>query len=130
MFNILWSAGDYRKDDELEIIPFYYSIRDSKQSLKQFALEYFTSFIKCYLLYKKRDIEILSEEISLSKLVEKISDKYLIRFCETMINHIDDDNWQGMWFLASEAPAKKARLNNVKIVQIIDEFQYINEYIR
>jgi hypothetical protein len=129
LFNILWTAGAEKKEGELQVIPFYYSIKDYDQSLKAFALDFFTSFIRQYLSYKTRNMDYIRNYYDLEQLTEIIKDKELEHLCQSMAIHIKNDNWDGMWFLASEAPAIIGQLKGEKIVQIIDEFQYINEYI-
>ncbi|HOT87889.1 MAG TPA: hypothetical protein PLE94_11220, partial [Thermotogota bacterium] len=48
---------------------------------------------------------------------------------ETMVIKKQEDDWDGMWNLASRLPAALATVKKKKIVQIIDEFQNINAYI-
>ena len=129
LFNILWSAGFEKKARGIDVIPFYFSVRDSDQTLGMFATEFFIEFVKAYLSYQKKDKLLLIQSMSFEKLGELIQDKHLKELYQTMAGYVKDDNWHLMWKTASEAPALIGRLNDVKIVQIIDEFQYINEYI-
>jgi len=46
-----------------------------------------------------------------------------------MVIKKQEDDWDGMWNLASRLPAALATVKKKKIVQIIDEFQNINAYI-
>lgn len=129
LFNILWSAGIEKKAEDLDVIPFYFSVRDSDQTLGMFATEFFIEFVKAYLSYQKKDRMLLIQSLSFDKLADLIEDKHLKELYKTMAGYVKEDNWHFMWKTASEAPALIGRLNGVKIVQIIDEFQYINEYI-
>ncbi|MEA1884220.1 MAG: hypothetical protein U9N62_06850 [Thermotogota bacterium] len=129
LFNILWSAGAEKKPGELQVIPFYYSIRDSDQSLKHFALDFFTSFVKQYMSYKVRKKEYLRGIYTFEELSEIINDKEIEKIYRSMEIKIKNDDWAGMWSVASETPAVIGQLKGEKIIQIIDEFQYINEYI-
>ena len=129
LFNILWSAGFEKKARGIDVIPFYFSVRDSDQTLGMFATEFFIEFVKAYLSYQKKEKLLLIQSMSFEKLGELIQDKHLKELYQTMAGYVKDDNWHFMWKTASEAPALIGRLNDVKIVQIIDEFQYINEYI-
>ena len=129
MFNILWSACLEKKAGELNVIPFYFSIRDSDQTLGMFATEFFTEFIKAYLSYSKKDRLLLVQNISFKDIGKLIQDKELKDLYTTMAGYVKEENWHFMWKTASEAPAIIGRLKGVKIVQIIDEFQYINDYI-
>lgn len=129
LFNILWSAGAEKQEGELDVIPFYYSIRDSRQPLGLFAKDFFVKFVCQYMSYKKRDKLYLTANYKFEELPKIIDDKAIAVLYKSMSIDEKKDNWQGMWDLASEVPATVARINKVKIVQIIDEFQYINEYI-
>jgi hypothetical protein len=53
LFNVLWSAGAEKKEGELDVIPFYYSIRDSSQTLGLFAKDFFVKFV-CQYMSKKQ----------------------------------------------------------------------------
>src|SRR6056297_254224 len=129
LFNILWSAGGEKKPGDLQVIPFYYSIKDSDQSLRNFALDFFTSFVKQYVSYKGRNKEDIRGIFTFEELSEIIKDKELEKIYRTMEIKIKNDDWTGMWSVASETPAVIGQLKSEKIIQIIDEFQYINEYI-
>jgi len=129
LFNILWTAGAEKKDGDLQVIPFYYSIKDYDQSLRAFALDFFTNFVQQYMSFKTRKIEYMRKYYDFEKLSEIIDDEEIESLYQSMTIHIKNDDWDGMWFLASEAPAIIGQLKGEKIVQIIDEFQYINEYI-
>ena len=129
LFNILWSAGAEKKEGEVSVIPFYYSIRDEETSLGFFAKDFFTQLIGQYLSYKKRDRELVSGKYDFKTLSRIIDDEELLELYETMRLNDADDNWKGLWRIASEAPSTIGRLKGEKIVQIIDEFQNINEYI-
>src|SRR6056297_3522167 len=64
LFNILWSAGLEKKVGDLDVIPFYYSVKDSKQSQRDFALDFFIEFVKAFFSYQKKDKTILLQSPS------------------------------------------------------------------
>src|SRR6056297_686824 len=130
LFNILWSAGGEKKPGDLQVIPFYYSIKDSDQSLRNFALDFFTSFVKQYVSYKARNKGFLRGNNEIEMLPDIIGDdSELQEQYHIMEIKIAKDDWAGMWDVASETPAVIGQLKGEKIIQIIDEFQYINEFI-
>src|SRR6056297_1623722 len=129
LFNILWSACLEKKTGELSVIPFYFSIRDSDQTLGIFATDFFTEFVKAYLSYANKDRLFLVHNNSFEEIGKIIQDKEIKDLYTTMAGYVKENNWYFMWKTASEAPATIGRLKGVKIVQIIDEFQYINYYI-
>ena len=129
LFNILWSAGKEPKEDTISVIPFYYSIRDKQVSLGYLALDFFTEFVKCYCSYKQRDKKLLYSNIKFKQLEEIINDQPVKAIYATMASYVEEDDWEVMWDIASRAPSTIGRNTGEKIVQIIDEFQNINEYV-
>src|SRR6056297_528423 len=129
LFNILWSAGKEPKEDTISVIPFYYSIRDKQVSLGYLALDFFTEFVKCYCSYQQRDKKLLSSKIKFNQLATIINDQSVKELYATMASYVEEDDWEVMWDIASRAPSTIARDTGEKIVQIIDEFQNINEYV-
>src|SRR6056297_3540 len=129
LFNILWSAGMEREKGEQQVIPFYYSIRDKQVSLGYLALDFFTEFVKCYCSYQQRDKKLLSSKIKFNQLATIINDQSVKELYATMASYVEEDDWEVMWDIASRAPSTIARDTGEKIVQIIDEFQNINEYV-
>jgi len=129
LFNVFWSTCLEEHNNEFTIIPFYYSIKDSPVSLEEFSLDFFTRFIKCYQSYKSRDKALLERAISFDEIKDYIEDKELLRLHRTMASYKEEKRWGAMWELACETPASIARFNHEKIIQIIDEFQNINEFI-
>jgi hypothetical protein len=129
LFNILWSTCLEKNNNAITAIPFYVSVKDSPVSLEEFSLDFFTRFCKCYQSYKSRDKTLLERAISFGEIKEFIEDKELLRLHRTMTSYKEEKRWGAMWELACETPASIARINHEKIIQIIDEFQNINEFI-
>src|SRR6056297_1353900 len=129
LFNILWSASKEPKEDTISVIPFYYSIRDKHVSLGYLALDFFTEVVKCYCSYKQRDKDLLYSNIKFKQLEEIINDQPVKAMYATMASYVEEDDWEVMWDIASRAPSTIGRNTGEKIVQIIDEFQNINEYV-
>src|SRR6056297_1899323 len=129
LFNILWSAGKELNEDTISVIPFYYSIRDKQVSLGYLALDFFTEFVKCYCSYKQRNKDLLSSNIKFKQLETIINDPHAKELYATMASYVEEDDWEVMWDIASRAPSTIGRNTGEKIVQIIDEFQNINEYV-
>ena len=129
LFNILWSTCLEKYNNEIITIPFYFSIKDTPVSLEEFSLNYFTKFCKCYQSFKSRDKTLLARVISFDGIKDYIEDKELLRIHHTMASYKTEKRWEAMWELACETPASIATINQEKIIQIIDEFQNINEFI-
>ncbi|HNW47611.1 MAG TPA: hypothetical protein PKL87_09700 [Thermotogota bacterium] len=124
LFNILWSSPTSG------VIPFYYVIQDRPLTLAAFAEDFYTHFMGQYLSFRDRREDYLSFPICFEKLAPLVEgDRYLKDAYETMVIKKQEDDWDGMWNLASRLPAALATVKKKKIVQIIDEFQNINAYI-
>ena len=124
LFNILWSCP------ESKVIPFYYSIKDLNITLAEFAKSFFATFTNHYLSFLERNVEYLQHPYSfelLDTLIEKAPE--LRRHYESIKKSKAENEWGLMWEAASRAPFGIAVVQNVKIVQIFDEFQNINEYV-
>jgi len=128
LFNIFWS-GCMAENKSITVIPFYHSIHDATQSLGEFALEFFTNFIKAYASYEKRDRSILERPIMFEQLGEYIPDQFLKDTYEVLKQYDQQKKYRLMWSVISKLPASVARVKKIKILQIIDEFQNINGFI-
>jgi len=129
LFNILWSAGVETEQNTLSVIPFYYSIKDRDISLDIFAKDFFMTFANQYLSFKMKNVELLRDPITYETFEDEVQDKTLLKRYKTLKYHEQMKEWEGMWTIASETPATIGLIRNEKIVQIIDEFQNINEHI-
>ena len=129
LFNILWSAGVETEQNTLSVIPFYYSIKDRDISLDIFAKDFFMTFANQYLTFKMKNVELLRDPITYETFKDEVQDKTLLKRYKTLKYHEQMKEWEGMWTIASETPAAIGVIRNEKIVQIIDEFQNINEHI-
>src|SRR6056297_3652516 len=129
LFNIFWSTCLEKYNNEIITIPFYFSVKDTPVSLEEFSLNYFTKSCKCYQSFKSRDKTLLARVISFDGIKDYIEDKELLRIHHTMASYKTEKRWEAMWELACETPASIATINHEKIIQIIDEFQNINEFI-
>src|SRR6056297_753728 len=129
LFNILWSAAQEYEDDGPLVIPFYYSIKDRNTSLNLFAKDFFMAFVNQYLSCKLKNRQLLRDPIPFELLEEKIKDEKIIKQYRMMRYHEKMKEWEGMWTIASETPASIGVIRNEKIIQLIYEFQNINDCI-
>jgi len=129
LFNVLWSACRMEEKEGPEVIPFYFSIQDTPITLGKLSTDFFTAFVKCCMAYNTKDPKSFLLSLPLDLLKEKIKDKELKSLCETFETYRKRGDWESMWDVASKAPANIARVNGVKIVQILDEFQNINDFV-
>jgi len=126
LFNIVFNRNN-------GVIPFYYEIKETDQWLPEFSKDFFFTFIFQYIAYHSRKIEnfifLKGNYQSAIKAAQKEGLEYLIPHIqnfELLDNKGHDDL---LWEIAREAPRTIAQHHNERIVQLIDEFQFINHFI-
>lgn len=127
LYNIVFHNND-------GVIPFYYEIREGKQWAITFCEEFFLTFIYQYVAFKTRKKEYftLSQVRTFekaSKIVKKEGLTYLIGLIEDIYLMAKDENVDRMWSMVRDTPRTVAEDRDERIVQIIDEFQYLNSEI-
>ncbi|MDM8522044.1 hypothetical protein QUF80_01630 [Desulfococcaceae bacterium HSG8] len=116
------------------VIPFYFEIRETDQWLGSFAEDFFLSFISQYVAFKTRSHAYLTFERpkNLTDALE-ICKKEGFDFMENTIRGMQvrkrDGDADFMWEIAREMPLDVATYTDEYILQIIDEFQFLNRYI-
>ena len=115
------------------IVPFYFEVREYKQYLIDFSAEYFLTFIYQYIGFKAQKKEYLSfltpsfdDALSIAR---KENLDYLDKLIKSVRELNDKDDGARMWDTVRNAPYRIASYTNEKIVQIIDEFQFLNRNI-
>jgi hypothetical protein len=123
-YNILFTMNDP------QIIPFYYKVKEWKNYLLPFADEFYLSFLSQYAAFKTRDATLLKKKLLYSDLKEVFRDDQIILddivYMERVLAMKDPNK---AWEHATWAGERISVQKNEQIIQIIDEFQYMNEYI-
>ncbi|MCP4146248.1 MAG: hypothetical protein GY757_00730, partial [bacterium] len=116
------------------VIPFYYEIRESDMWTVDFCLDFFLTFIYQYIAFKTRNVNYLVrgkknslEEAKKDALKEGL--EYLTGVIENVQHSVDHEQIDILWITVREAPQIIASSENEYIVQMIDEFQFINDKI-
>ncbi|MDM8539015.1 hypothetical protein QUF70_19870, partial [Desulfobacterales bacterium HSG17] len=127
LYNVIFEKND-------GIIPFYFEIRESDKWLGDFAENFFLSFIYQYIAFKTRKMEYMSLLIPKNlELAYEISGKEGLDFLQAPIRGMqvraDKEQADFMWDIARELPRGIAEHTDEKVVQMIDEFQFINRFI-
>lgn len=127
LFNITFFKND-------GVIPFYYEIKESKMWAVDFCQDFFLTFIYQYIAYKSRKVEYLNPETrsDFGKAVEiakKEGLSYLCGIIEDAAHAVAHEKIDILWNIAREAPKTVASRQNEYIVQMIDEFQFMNAMI-
>ena len=127
LFNITF----YKNDG---VIPFYYEIKEIKMWIGDFCQDFFLTFIYQYIAFKTRKTQYLvpEGESDFEKAIaaaEKEGLDYLTGFIESAAHAVRHEKLGILWNIARETPRKIAARQKEFIVQLIDEFQFMNAMI-
>ncbi len=122
-FNILYTKGDPR------LIPFYIRIPEERLRKSQFAETFYRRLLSQYFAFTTRTPRLVETTLPFEDLREMArEDRPLvdeIRVMEDFLERAPDQ----AWLYAREAGHRISALNDVRIIQILDEFQYLNRWI-
>lgn len=126
LFNILWQHNG-------KVIPFYFEVLDQDQWLLDFANQYFRTFLTHYISFKTRkplDKEnLILEWGDLNKAVKQINNKDILRVTDNFQEHLLKEHAHDSMKFALGAPAAFSGYDDVFFVVMIDEIQYMTQYI-
>jgi len=126
LFNITFLKND-------GVIPFYYEIKERKMWIVDFCKDFFLTFIYQYIAFKtQKPAYLYSETTDFAKATEIVKKEgldYLAGIIEGAAYAVEHDEVGILWEIAREAPKKIASRQNEFIVQMIDEFQFMNSKI-
>ncbi|MCU0286926.1 MAG: hypothetical protein MUF15_11065 [Acidobacteria bacterium] len=127
LFNITF----YKNDG---VIPFYYEIKETKMWIGDFCVDFCLTFVYQYIAFKSRKHEYLKrfeqgnfDRAKKAALNEGLD--YLVELIEGVEYSLHNDQIDILWNTVREAPKNIAARKNEFIVQMIDEFQFINAMI-
>ena len=127
LFNITFFKND-------GVIPFYYEIKEIKMWVGDFCVDFFLTLIHQYIAFKTRKTEYLNpeEKNNFEKVKKTALDeglKYLIGIIESVEYSFVHEHVDILWNTVREAPKTIAARQEEFIVQMIDEFQFMNAMI-
>ena len=127
LFNITF----YKNDG---VIPFYYEIKEVKMWVGDFCVDFSLTFIYQYIAFKSRKPEYLGqfEKGNFAKVKQVAIDEgldYLIELIESVEYAFIHEYVDILWNTVREAPKNLAFRRKEFIVQLIDEFQFMNAMI-
>ncbi len=127
LFNITFFKND-------GVIPFYYEIKENDIWIVDYCQDFFLTFIYQYMAFKTRKPEYLKPETrsDFGKAVEiakKDGFDYLCGIIEDTAHAVFHEKIDILWTIAREAPQTIAFRQKEFIVQMIDEFQFLNAMI-
>ncbi|MCP4148531.1 MAG: hypothetical protein GY757_12365, partial [bacterium] len=127
LFNITFQKND-------GVIPFYYEVVESEKWVGDFCVDFFLTFAYQYIAFKTRNINYLNPvEKNNFDTIAEITRKEglddltaLIRSVEYSYRH---ENVDILWDTVRDAPKTMAARKNEFILQMVDEFQFLNAMI-
>jgi len=127
LFNITFSKNN-------GVIPFYYEIKERKMWVMDFCQDLFLTFIYQYIAFKSRKpaylrLEYMSDFRRAVEIAKQEELPYLCNIIEDAANAVANERTGILWEIVREAPKKIASMQNEPIVQMIDEFQFLNSKI-
>ncbi len=127
LFNITF----YKNDG---VIPFYYEIKEGQKWCVDFCQDFFLTFIYQYIAFKSRKTEYLTPEeknnfqkVKAAAVKEGLPE--ITGIIESVEYAVEHEYIDRLWETVRTAPHTVAARNNEFIVQMIDEFQFINSMI-
>ncbi len=127
LFNITFYKNSH-------VIPFYFEVLEVDYWVADFCIEFFFTFIYQYMAFKTRKAEYLNpvEKSHFGKLkamVQKEGLDYLTDLIDSVEYMVQNERVDVLWETVRDAPKTIAARQHEYIVQMIDEFQFINAKI-
>ena len=127
LFNITF----YKNDG---VIPFYFEIKENKMWVVDFCVQFFLSFIYQYIAFKTRKPEYLKPEnksdfAEAIEIARKEGLDYLRGIINGTAHAAANEKIDILWDIVREAPQTIAFRQKEFILQMIDEFQFLNAMI-
>jgi predicted AAA+ superfamily ATPase len=121
---------------EYQVAPFYFKMTREKRTLKEFLLEYATTFFRQYLAYCEQDADLFNKDIELEELLAYktthkagvMAQEYIQRFLKRYNRHGAEDALLH-WDIFIRVPERLGSHSGTRVAVIIDEFQDMKFYI-
>lgn len=125
LYNIIYTRNS-------NIIPFYFEVKEGSRWIVDFAELFYRTFISQYIGFKARDVEFCRDPKPLDILEAKAGGLGLTKIEENIHAFklaLKSGLIDNIWDHAQAAPHRIAGISGDYIVQIIDEFQFLNSEI-
>jgi len=124
LYNILYTQHDP------QVIPIYYRVPEYPIDQNRLSDELYRTLISQYLAFKLRRPELAIQPLpfhELHTLTE--ADPILSRDVQTMVWVLENGRGSSAWEHAHKAGHRLSVLKDERIIQILDEFQFLNEHV-
>ncbi len=127
LFNIVFDMNG-------QVIPFYYEVKEAKQWSVEFCLDFFLSFVYQYIAFRSRNLAYLSDDIMKNvpeaiEIAQKEGFDFLVRPIKAVQGFVEWESVDLFWTSVRDFPRGLARRGDMRVMQIIDEFQFLNRKI-
>jgi hypothetical protein len=122
-FNVLYTRNDP------QLIPFYVRIPEDRVTKTVFATRFYQRLLTQYFAFTTRTPELVSRVLSFERLKELAAADPHVAEDILEMEDVLAKTPGAAWDHARDAGHRISQLNDVRIVQILDEFQYMNEWI-
>jgi hypothetical protein len=127
LFNITFFKND-------GVIPFYYEIKEKDVWVVDFCQDFFLTFIYQYIAFKSRKPEYLRPESrsdfeKAAEIARKEGRDYLCGIIIDAAHAVDHEKIDILWDIVREAPQTIAFRQKEFVLQMIDEFQFLNAVV-
>ncbi|MCP5108532.1 MAG: hypothetical protein GY950_34425, partial [bacterium] len=116
------------------VIPFYYEIKEVTMWIGDFCKEFFLTFIYQYIAFKTRKKKYLDPMAGFdfekaADIAKKEGLLYLTELIKGVEHEYTHEYVDTLWTMVRDAPRRLAARQGEFIVQMIDEFQFLNAMI-
>ncbi len=122
-FNLLYTRHDP------QLIPFYYRVYETRLTRQDFAVQFYCALLSQYFAFTTRTPELVARPLSLDGLEDLAKDDPQVAADIVAMREVLENTPGWTWPHAQGAGHRISQLNGVRIIQILDEFQYLNKWI-
>jgi hypothetical protein len=126
LFNILWNENG-------KVVPFYFEVLDFDQWILDFADKYFRTFMSQYLSFKTRTpLSFENKPWKMNELENMggvTGNENVLKAIKEFQEYYDAEREDAAITLAFQAPGWFAGLEHIFVLVMVDEIQYMTQYI-
>ena len=123
LFNILYTKNDPK------LVPFFFRMPEQPYDTNGFGHIFYRSFLSQYMGFLNRDPELINNPVSLGELEELTRDDPFLARDVRIMKETNMMTPTLVWNHAQSLPHRLAKTKDIRVIQIIDEFQYMNRWI-
>jgi len=122
-FNVLYTRNDP------QLIPFYYRIPENIQSKSDFTATFYRRVLTQYFAFTTRTPEWVATVHTMDELKELAASDRQVAGDIHKVEDMLEKTPTAAWPFAQEVGHRISQWKDVRILQILDEFQYMNKYV-